>query len=795
MKRHYLGFKDEPITNFTPVLNDLGQRHFDKPDEDIMAGMPLWQRLIAENGDPPTLRVSTLSGGLHYYFLLGESLNNGLKSGKDFVSVDFDGQLYGIDGRGEGGIAFCPPSTLGDGLAYKWNTAPIRANIKPAPAWVIESINGCAKRAGQMSVAPTLSCRFDDTAMVGGFESEKDEVPDLGTGESGESCIDESSLTPRDAEPAESKIADGKLHPTHDRTMFPANCGAGLSKSELQAHLNLIRRNVTQRYRGMAGIFSAMHLIDGRILAQEKTFQYWTGRRWITDNAFHVQSVFSSHMSRIMSWYANQRASAYKKEIHAQMRASKTWGDVALTPESDLPEWASNPDTDEEKKACAAAWKVVNRTYPLLAKGDLVDLTRGSEVRVCLEFVFNSLQAPEELGALMDIANPFLFACANGVIDTETGVLQAFHPAHLCSRASKAAFRGLPKGGSRFERFHLDSFNGDREVLDWYQLFSGYCMTADTSEHIFLIKHGSGANGKSMTRLAMFKVLGQYAVVMSEDCIIEAGKRSAGAASSHIMALKGARAGDCDESNERARMNEGIVKGLSGSDTTTARELQSRQETFQLSHKAILNTNFRPILENVDYALSRRMAILPMLVTFKPPEQLDLSKPRQKAMDPTLEAYLKSDLGREEGLSWYAEGARKYFELKRTNPNSPPLKRRPRIMVEAGKAYEQDSDIAMRWIMDQLEFEDIEPGARPTWHLALGERLGGAFRAWLREEDLTSSLSATALKKRIVLYADGANRVLEDGRFTDRQIQERGQFKGLAGVRLKPGCEYEETYN
>lgn len=30
MKRHYLGFKDEPISNFTPVLNDLGQRHFDK---------------------------------------------------------------------------------------------------------------------------------------------------------------------------------------------------------------------------------------------------------------------------------------------------------------------------------------------------------------------------------------------------------------------------------------------------------------------------------------------------------------------------------------------------------------------------------------------------------------------------------------------------------------------------------------------------------------------------------------------------------------------------------------------
>jgi hypothetical protein len=30
MKRYYLGFKDIPITNFTPVLNDLGQRYFNK---------------------------------------------------------------------------------------------------------------------------------------------------------------------------------------------------------------------------------------------------------------------------------------------------------------------------------------------------------------------------------------------------------------------------------------------------------------------------------------------------------------------------------------------------------------------------------------------------------------------------------------------------------------------------------------------------------------------------------------------------------------------------------------------
>jgi hypothetical protein len=63
--------------------------------------------------------------------------------------VDVDGQVYGIDGRGEGGIAFAPPSSLGEGKRYEWNVSPKRTNIKTAPTWVIEFINACARRAGR----------------------------------------------------------------------------------------------------------------------------------------------------------------------------------------------------------------------------------------------------------------------------------------------------------------------------------------------------------------------------------------------------------------------------------------------------------------------------------------------------------------------------------------------------------------------------------------------------------------------------------------------------------------------
>jgi hypothetical protein len=115
----------------------------DKEEKDILAGMPFWKSLIDQHGEPNTFKATTTpSGGFHYYFLYSSVLKDGLKSGKNFVGVD-------VDGRGEGGIAFAPPSSLGDGKEYQWNVTPERTNIATAPAWVIDLINASARRVGR----------------------------------------------------------------------------------------------------------------------------------------------------------------------------------------------------------------------------------------------------------------------------------------------------------------------------------------------------------------------------------------------------------------------------------------------------------------------------------------------------------------------------------------------------------------------------------------------------------------------------------------------------------------------
>jgi hypothetical protein len=39
-------------------------------------------------------------------------------------------------------------------------------------------------------------------------------------------------------------------------------------------------------------------------------------------------------------------------------------------------------------------------------------------------------------------------------------------------------------------------------------------MTADTSEHIFLVKQGEGSNGKTPTKIASSEIFGSYGVHM-----------------------------------------------------------------------------------------------------------------------------------------------------------------------------------------------------------------------------------------------------------------------------------------
>ncbi|GAQ87752.1 hypothetical protein KFL_003750020 [Klebsormidium nitens] len=109
---------------------------------DKKSGMDFWHGQIIEHGEPETLSVRTGSGGLHYYFRLDKT--TGLHETTNFAGLTLDGQKFGVDGRGMGGVIFAPPSRYGEGKdtrrEYTW-VAGGDGKINGMPPGLVTLIN------------------------------------------------------------------------------------------------------------------------------------------------------------------------------------------------------------------------------------------------------------------------------------------------------------------------------------------------------------------------------------------------------------------------------------------------------------------------------------------------------------------------------------------------------------------------------------------------------------------------------------------------------------------------------
>ena len=63
-----------------------------------------------------------------------------------------------------------------------------------------------------------------------------------------------------------------------------------------------------------------------------------------------------------------------------------------------------------------------------------------------------------------------------------------------------------------------------------------------------------------------------------------------------------------------ARINEGLLKQLTGGDTVTARHLYGKEFEFEAEFKLWMATNHKPIIRGRDLGIWRRMHLIPFTV-------------------------------------------------------------------------------------------------------------------------------------------------------------------------------------
>ncbi|HZU81011.1 MAG TPA: phage/plasmid primase, P4 family, partial [Acidimicrobiales bacterium] len=163
---------------------------------------------------------------------------------------------------------------------------------------------------------------------------------------------------------------------------------------------------------------------------------------------------------------------------------------------------------------------------------------------------------------------------------------------------------------------------------------------------------------------------------------------------------------------------------LSGGDVISARHLHKERFNFRPTHKVVLVTNHRPRVHGTDYAMWRRLRVVPFEVTIPPDRQ-----------DPALRRRFVEEDGAAV-LAWLVAGAVEWYETGLGDAAA---------VTTATEAYKTSQDTLGAWLAERtivVERRRTKLGELfddwRAWAERAGERPGRlqAFRADLEERGL-----------------------------------------------------------
>jgi len=201
----------------------------------------------------------------------------------------------------------------------------------------------------------------------------------------------------------------------------------------------------------------------------------------------------------------------------------------------------------------------------------------------------------------------WMINCRNGVINLKNLEFLPQSPDQLFTKQVPLNYDADAEC-PRFSNFIREILQDDDDLIDFMWRALGYSITGDTSEQVLFFLHGDGSNGKSSFLDTMQYVLGDYAVAAPPGLLMQnRGDKHPTA----IAELRGRRFVACEEVSEGGVMAEETVKQLTGTKYITARMMRQDYFTFPSTHKLWLAANHKPQVKGTDYAIWRRIVLIP----------------------------------------------------------------------------------------------------------------------------------------------------------------------------------------
>jgi len=236
----------------------------------------------------------------------------------------------------------------------------------------------------------------------------------------------------------------------------------------------------------------------------------------------------------------------------------------------------------------------------------------------------------------------------------------------------------------KWETFLNEIMGDNTDLISFLQRAAGYSLTGNTSERVLFLCHGGGANGKSTFLNMLLAALGEYGLPVEASTFCVSRGESV---RNDLAALKGARLVTATEAGKGKRLDEGIIKQLTGGeDKIRARFLFQEYFEFKPSCKIWWAFNSAPRITDSTDSIWSRVKLIPFSVVI--PESKRDVRLHEKLMEEV------------EGImQWLLAGLREYQRIGLAEPKE---------VKESTEGYRQEQDSLADFFNDECL---IEPSA------------------------------------------------------------------------------------
>lgn len=372
--------------------------------------------------------------------------------------------------------------------------------------------------------------------------------------------------------------------------------------------------------------------------------------------------------------------------------------------------WAMNEiakATGEDKERASAAKAYLKH----VTKANDASQLRSAVSLFCKTRTISSSQLNRE---------PTVIGTEVGVVDMDMGRLltdmegyeddaKRWHITKACRGEVQSRFNPDPVYDKRWDEFILEIMCGDRQRADYLQRALGYSMLGGNPEEVMFIAYGATTrNGKGTLLNTIAWVLGDYAANMPNEFLTRGRGTQLSKHDDALGALDGKRFVTTSEPPEGLKLNEALVKSITGNDPITVARKYCPTITFYPQFTMWMSCNNLPAVDDTTVFTSGRIRVIPFERHFDRNEQ-----------DSTLKNRFRTKDGAYTVLTWLIDGYEKWKKDGLKEPES---------IANATKAWSLTGGDAFRFFLDTECV--IETGAKTKV-----QEFCDAYNTWAEEND------------------------------------------------------------